>query len=980
MNEEEIKGKLLLPYLNVLGFDISEIELETSFSIRLGKNVRLIHGRSDILCKRNGQNLFIIELKKDSVSITQDDIDQGISYARLLKGNIAPFTIITNGKSTRIFDSISLQELTNSDISTQSSYWQSGYTISTDIDLRIRYEALKKFISFSPENLKRFCSDQVKERMGPIIGDPNERYAKFVEKLYVQRHDVQEAFKDFMESQAKVFAIVGSAGVGKTNSMCSLALQRLESEFVFFYNAAIINKSPLEHIVQDLNGVFSTKNDSDNVLKKLNELGEFLGKSVVIFIDAIDENIYSNLPFELSEIALSLRSLSRVKVCVSCKTNVWKGMLVKSDTPTHFYEELIKYHGVMPGLDNCPGFLLKDFGSEELDKILPIYIEAFGFKGKLSPTIIEALRNGFFLRIFSEVYSGKQVPNEINDKELIKTYLKQSLDRTTSGSELGLRVLSKIGRILIDHQYSPRARYSDEGVPIEKILENLNLSLNEIIPEDLFSRNILTKSSMEDSYTVSFYYSKIRDYIICFHSYRLDKLSDNEFYQVLEQFFESHIGESAFDFYMENASERHQSVFANFKRDKCLSYVSAYDSYLEKHFSVFKDKFDPLTFGPIGILLPNDMVQKDGYALFPLKSKAQSKVQFYDFGDFFSDYSRDLFFCKGVYKIHSSTRLLLKRNQQEILESDVFKQLDEIVKKGKISVYNSDILLFEQLSNILYFYWKRFGYSSELKDYNLPRFDAIYPIDLRVLKHKLYRFRVKEYYDRQNMDHKARLEKIEEAVQKNLDVPVLNIMGDFPPMEELFKIVDLLLSRGYEQIERHHLPTPDMPLTQAAQLYRQNHNIPQIRSMQFSEEQAKRYIEAFLKHFDICYRSFIEASFPTLKDRLPFYRACPHEYFVYDRGSGFRDWAHLGYRPASGSDAEVHFRHFTSAEEVFESGETNVLRGFSLDQIIHNDYMDIVKTIDRLNTAKVDEFCVIRCWVFKFIKEDFRLIFKEHRN
>src|SRR5687768_7476732 len=99
MNEEEIRGKLLLPFLNDLGFDVSEISLEKSFSIRLGRSKHIITGRSDILCKRNGINLFIIELKKDSISIEQEDIEQGISYARLLTDNIAPFTIITNGKT-----------------------------------------------------------------------------------------------------------------------------------------------------------------------------------------------------------------------------------------------------------------------------------------------------------------------------------------------------------------------------------------------------------------------------------------------------------------------------------------------------------------------------------------------------------------------------------------------------------------------------------------------------------------------------------------------------------------------------------------------------------------------------------------------------------------------------------------------------------------------------------------------------------------
>ncbi|TDE52766.1 hypothetical protein [Flavobacterium sp. GT3P67] len=56
MNGEDIRGKLLLPYLNNLGIYASEISLEKSFSIRLGKSECPAAGRSDILCQRNEKN------------------------------------------------------------------------------------------------------------------------------------------------------------------------------------------------------------------------------------------------------------------------------------------------------------------------------------------------------------------------------------------------------------------------------------------------------------------------------------------------------------------------------------------------------------------------------------------------------------------------------------------------------------------------------------------------------------------------------------------------------------------------------------------------------------------------------------------------------------------------------------------------------------------------------------------------------------
>lgn len=983
MNEEEIRSKLLLPFLNDLGFDLSEISLEKSFSIRLGKSKRTIKGRSDILCKRNGKNLFIIELKNDSVSIDQQDIEQGISYARLLTDNIAPFTIITNGKTTRIFDSISREELTGTKISKQSSYWQNDCTLSTDIDLRIRYEALKNFVSFSPENLRRFCEDQVRDRMGQIIGNIDNPYAKFVKELYVQRQGLQIAFNTFISSKASVFRIVGSAGVGKTSAMCSLALQKLEDEFVFFYNAAIINKSPLEHIAQDLNSFFSSKNESDIVLKKLDELGRFLNKSILIFIDAIDESIDSNLSIELSEIALAVKNLERVKICISCKSNIWNNVLKKNGSPTHLFEELDKFHGAISSVNNCPGFLLEDFNSEEIEKIMPLYKETFGFKGEISESVAKALKNGFFLRIFSEVYSQKEIPQEINDKDLIKRYINQSLEKTGIGIQVGLKILSKIGEILIVHKYRSWDAFKDDGLEVERLVEKLAFSLEETIPEDLFTRNILIKSNKEDSYNISFYYSKIRDYIICFHSYKLDKLSDTEFYDSLEKFYENHIGESAISFYTENATDSHKRALINFKRDKSRKYVNSYNAYLEKHFKGFKQKFDPQTEGDIGIFLPEDLLQEDGYALFPLDSSSPNKVQYEKFGDLFSTSINDnIFNQKGVNIVYGSNKSLLIADQSKTVQQNIFKQLKEIIDKGRLSVYNSDILLLEQVSTILYYYSKELGYTFELKDYYLPRFDLIYPINLKNLKDQIYKFRVTEYYKRQNIDKKLRAEKIDEALRENVDIPKLNITGDFPPFEELFKIVEILLNKGYNEIAEHHLPYPDISMSDTKRHYESERklDIPQIRTLQFSEGQAKLYIESFLRHFDSCYKEFVEYCFPTFKDKFAFYLTLPHEYFVYMKDSDVLKWGMLGYRRSSYGEVKVNFRKLRSPDEPFPSEETDILHAFSLNHIIHNDYYNLIKTIDKINTPRVDEFCVLRNWVYDFLKDDMKKLFKENEG
>ena len=152
-------------------------------------------------------------------------------------------------------------------------------------------------------------------------------------------------------------------------------------------------------------------------------------------------------------------------------------------------------------------------------------------------------------------------------------------------------------------------------------------------------------------------------------------------------------------------------------------------------------------------------------------------------------------------------------------------------------------------------------------------------------------------------------------------------------------------------------------------------------TLQFSEKQAKAYIEVFLKHFDSCYQEFVEYLFPSFKDKFPFFMTLPHEYFVYMRDSDVLKGGQLGCRPSKDGQVKVNFKKMTFSDEPFKNGETKTLYGFSLNQILHNDnYFNLIKTVDRINTPKVDEFCVLRNWVFKFLKYDMEELLRENKE
>lgn len=980
MSEFDITGTILLPYLKDLGIDSSEISFEDSFTIRLGRNKHAT-GRSDMLIKRHGRNLFVIEVKAESKKLTDADRDQGISYARLLD-EIAPFTIVSNGFSTKIFDTITKEELSGI-ISEKSAFYKNGYTLSTDEELKLRYEALKNFIAMSPASLRIFCESNVNDRMGMIIGDSNSRYAKFIKKLYVQRKALTDSFEAFTASGDSIFGLVGDAGVGKTNTMCSLALQKLEDSFVFFYNCAII-ASPCECIAQDLNITFSSKTEKDVALKKLDELGRYADKTILIFIDAVDESTNPNIAQELSEMALIAKNADKIKIIISCKSNIWNNVLKIKNKPTHLYDEIDSFHNYNSSLEN-PGYHLTEFSDEELTAILPLYQKEFGFKGEISDELLPELKNGFFLKIFCEVYSGKQIPRKVSDRELIAKYLKQTLEETAIGYEAGTRTLSAIGNLLMNYTYSHMEIHKDDGIDVNQIIEGLNYSLDQKIPEDLFTRNILIRSNKEEFYNVSFYYSKIRDYIICFLIHNLDKKSNGEFYDLLTYFYQNHIGKSAIDFYVENASHSHKSTLVSFKKDKCLSYVTTYNSYLDENFSTFKEKFAPHTAGEIGLILPEDLINGDGYALFPLAEKRNPNVVYLDLRNpFDAPYKSNPFLQTGAKSYTTSNISLLAEDHDKIVKQSIFSQLREIVGKESIPTFTPDVLLLEQLAAIIYNYHEKLNYDYKIEDYYMPRYEQIYPIDLFDLKNRVNLFKIREHYKYKNIAQEELAEIIEQTLRGNLPIPEFTTKGHVPPFEGLSKIVDVLIEKGYRQIDGHYLPLADISLKETKEMYQQSRlqNSNRMRTVQFSESQAKEYTTSFFKDLESCYKEFVEYNFPTLKDSFEFYNTMPHEYIVYLKDDGILQWGSFGYRHSETGDFGIYFKGLEEEEKAFTKQGIICMRHFSMELIlkIQESYRYNVQVFEGISASKLEENCILRGWIYKMLESDIDDILKMHEH
>lgn len=897
--EEEIKNKILLPYLSQIGITPDNISFEKSFSFKLGKNVykvetteqiELAQGRLDILCKKGDKNLFVIEVKKQGFEITGDDIDQAISYARLL-GQIAPFAMVTNGHVTRIFDTITKEELTESNnIAERSELFSGDYELSIAEDIKLRYEALRHFIGYSAENLRIFCQIQQSNRMQTLKGSVTELEKKYIPELYVNREYINNEFEKFLGNpDVCCFAIIGESGIGKTNSICALAERIHDKHLSLFLNAPDLANGIWEAITDDFNWEFSHEKPKIQLIKDLEGLLSSTCQFICIFIDAIDEAT-ENFGRELDDFINKIIN-RRFKIVISCKDTEWGRFLKRLGNPTILSQNIFErsdsasFDNEKSGIEKEKqfGLVLRKFTNEELDTAENKYRDIFNFKGRLSGPLRKECSFPFMLRVVSEVYenSDTELPQDTNSIELLNKYLEKKFEKMERSK--ALRFLTKLGKVLLEEYQLEKPR-EGHGVKLsEEVIRNkLGLTLNEELYPPLFSHGILAKSSDSSGRNyIDFYYSKVRDYIIAIHSLKLDTLSENEFKNILPKLFKNPVGQSvAYWYYNATKLLIHKKYIEEYENSRALEFIMNYQDIIEDNFLLIKNQFEPYSDGDFGFVYSIHDGFVD-YAFRPLMRGEKELVKCVPELLKLRENLNDEFFEFGIRGkvIGSSKRNFLSMSPREFAIEEIKGQLEEIVKNGRLNESNNCGISLEKFLVILDCWGRHLGLFNEVR--GRGEFEKLLPIELddvvNLIKLDYARYHYRNEMENEKIkktgvtttswsseDYQIIEERAKQAFKKGIEFQRPNIAGDVPPWEALENCIKILLSK-YKSIKTTLLPGPDLPKTSRFYVYEDR----------YSDEQLQKYLQVFYEMFLEEYRILVETNFPTLKEKFELYSKLP---------------------------------------------------------------------------------------------------------
>lgn len=529
-SEDDVRTKVVVPWLLAHGFSLATLSIEFAFQIRLGRSIIWVGGgatsrdgvhsthspRADVLVRNERRdNLLIIEVKAPGEALDERARDQAISYARcVVEGNIAPYVVLTNGEGVRVFDTLSRAEI-GRDVRLSDVCSSRSHFVTPD-ELSLRAEALEALISFSPENLMAFCEAQTRLRMKPLLGETVESDKKFIPELFVEREEVGPHLAAFLDGEShQVTLLIGHPQVGKTNVVCHAVLERLaRAQPCLFYPAIGLETGLLAEIAKDFEWEFARGSDTFSQLaSKLNKVLQRANKKLTIFIDGLNET-----SIQLARaIDADCRRLSsdRIQLVISfTHSSATRILRDAAGNPSFLAEEAgISCQGAsLIELDpeaaakssgwNC--IYVNRYSRAECDRAYEIYASAYGVT---VPASHKKTCDPYVLGIAMREYRGEHLPDSLDEPSLLSSFVVNKMGRAVGLEDYNVPLcLRELGREMIR---------SGAPVPLEAVCKIWSHPKAKRIPRGFFESALLTsESTAMGEPSIDFYYGRERDYVI----------------------------------------------------------------------------------------------------------------------------------------------------------------------------------------------------------------------------------------------------------------------------------------------------------------------------------------------------------------------------------------------------------------------------------------------------------------------------------
>lgn len=864
MNEEEIKIKYVLPWLVGAGVDLEDLQLEQSFSIRIGRQNILVGesskrgkagARLDILVRRGDKNLLIVETKAPDLSLTDDDRDQAISYARLVHP-IAPYAVVTNGSEYRLYDSITKKRIEPSDIEIR------GFVAALpEKDL---VEAQTLFLALSKKNLARFCQSQVAGELRLIKGTVFED-RKYIPELHVQREAVHKEVEEFYRSDSPGLLLVGQSGLGKTCELCWIAESLiLSGKPVLFFNGFSLENGLLEAISKEFLWEFG---GVDVPIQAVKRIESFVHEDfLTIIVDAIDEWTFESRSNHLASF-LCAAEKRKIKVILSAKKSAVDQFLSHRGNPTAT-SLLTKQIYIEP------------FSVKEFFHAVEKYRRAYQFFGSFEDTVLDQARsNPFLLRVLFDVARKSSIKHlTFSSPEFFDAYYERALCKTSDIRQAS-ETLKAIARFLYER--------NKDWIPEGDVRESLGLRVNEHLMEELFEYGILLRSLGDAGESaIGFYFQQLRDYIISFRALQFNKMTAQSLMEEFKNVNFPCMRGDVFTLYYRLARKEHKILFDGEFRANAEKYLNYYVSLIKGHFPALKTALKPHTEGRVGFIGELRLSQRrvGGYGFRPVRNK-EDEVYFVPVEKGLGE--SNLAYLNGADEMHLRSCACGFTDDidiaAEVVEGELLPQIRGIVEQGRLNDSNNPDMLSELIIETV-LHNKNIFQQVIKSDQKTVR----YPLDLDAVLNCLLREKLSRYYQEEIIARKRRNREIREEWRGSLvtysyqptpsdsaeisqKVERALSVGEIPIFTTRYRPIEVLediLAPAVTALRKNQIEI-------TAPLFKRNGQLGLAGDVPVAPEDLKAYLGELYSAFLLNYKLIVDTNFPTLREYFGLYSKLP---------------------------------------------------------------------------------------------------------
>ena len=271
-------------------------------------------GRLDILLSFDEKPLAILELKAPGEPLTDDDRDQGLSYAKLLTPQ-APLVIVSNGEEAQFFQTHDGKEWNPSSKDDEAFRALFSHALSCAADER--NEAIRLLLGKQPHVWTSLFRNYTESALIQLEGAVDDYTHPLTRDFIIERSIVHE-IGDLLINKEPLLVLIGPPLSGKTNVLAQICRSSEFDELIPIYIDAVSTSYGIfQHIANQFTRELYVQVQTSEIRQWLFHSIQSIPGHFVIIIDGWTANVTGTLKEDIDELINFLQPEQSLSVLLS---------------------------------------------------------------------------------------------------------------------------------------------------------------------------------------------------------------------------------------------------------------------------------------------------------------------------------------------------------------------------------------------------------------------------------------------------------------------------------------------------------------------------------------------------------------------------------------------------------------------------------------------------------------------------------------